>query len=235
MPKSAYTCAACGAIFHRWPSAMAGKENPCCSNACVGKAKTAGLVATKRRRGASLKCEACGNEFYRKPYHVKKGRSRFCSEPCRMKGYELHLIDRSGPRPQNLKGRHISCRFCGKSVYRKKSMIERNIDKTCGKPACVSAYSRSLWGLDPRSPELVAQPRAIRKARRTNFTAKQRKEWLDDECKHCGKTTNLTLDHIVPVCAGGESTRKNAQTLCGPCNNIKAKTTDRDLARRNTP
>lgn len=40
-------------------------------------------------------------------------------------------------------------------------------------------------------------------------------------CKHCGGTTSLSLDHIVPVSRGGGNTLENIQVLCKPCNSKK--------------
>lgn len=40
-------------------------------------------------------------------------------------------------------------------------------------------------------------------------------------CKHCGTSDDLTVDHIIPVAAGGLSFDKNLQTLCRSCNSKK--------------
>ena len=47
--------------------------------------------------------------------------------------------------------------------------------------------------------------------------------WLRDNftCKHCGKRTNLSVDHIFPESKGGEATLDNCQTLCMSCNSRK--------------
>lgn len=224
MPKTVKRCLNCGAE-------VKGKQAKAfCSNACVGEARTKGLIGAKKRRGSVLTCEVCTTEFYRKPFHIKNGRHRFCSEECRLKAHELRMVDRTQPRPKRLKGKTIACVFCGTMVYRKKSMLERNIGKTCGDPACVSAYGRSLWGLSPRKELLTRPKRKYRSG--ANFTAMQIREWLADRCAFCGTTDNLTLDHIIPVCCGGRPTRENAQTLCGPCNNWKSKHFDRPMARK---
>jgi hypothetical protein len=221
------TCQNCGSTFER------KLKLRFCSNACVGEAKSKGLVGAKKRRGQSLICEICSTPFYRKPYHIKKGRSRFCSEECRLKAHEQKLVDRTQPRPKKMRGTTIKCLFCDTQIYRKKSMIDRNIGKTCGDTKCISAYGRSLWGLPPFDPDAFRLPRPKRRNRGSaNFTAAQRQEWLGTYCAWCGSTKNLTLDHITPVCAGGTATRENAQTLCGRCNNIKAATVDRQLARQ---
>lgn len=40
-------------------------------------------------------------------------------------------------------------------------------------------------------------------------------------CLACGSTRNLTMDHILPQCMGGNNEPENLQTLCAMCNNIK--------------
>ena len=40
-------------------------------------------------------------------------------------------------------------------------------------------------------------------------------------CRVCGEHRDLTMDHVVPVSAGGKTTRENLQTLCRPCNSRK--------------
>lgn len=38
------------------------------------------------------------------------------------------------------------------------------------------------------------------------------------KCKCCGKDTNLTFDHIIPLSKGGLDNLKNGQILCFKCN-----------------
>jgi hypothetical protein len=42
-------------------------------------------------------------------------------------------------------------------------------------------------------------------------------------CRRCGSTRNLEIDHIVPICKGGNSEELNLQTLCRRCNRRKWK------------
>lgn len=234
MPKVQFTCQQCGDPFEVFPAFVRHAEkrgSPIrfCSKECLGAARSAGLVAAKKRNGTTLRCDACATPFYVSPSQNKR---RFCSEACRQQGFKLKLIDRTKSRPERKTGKSFACQICGKKTYRRGSQIKRNIDKTCGARECVSAYGRSLWGLEPRAPELVSLPRPKRKQRRTNFTNSQRAQWINTECARCGSQKNLSLDHIIPVCAGGESVRENAQTLCQPCNNWKAANLDRPLARK---
>ena len=43
-----------------------------------------------------------------------------------------------------------------------------------------------------------------------------------EQCKYCGSTENLTLDHKVPTILGGSDDIKNLQCLCKRCNGIKS-------------
>jgi len=78
-----------------------------------------------------------------------------------------------------------------------------------------------------------------RRARKRNapgngISAKERADIfaLYDHCLACGTKENLSLDHIVPLIAGGAHDISNAQVLCMPCNDGKgSKTIDyRSLA-----
>ena len=46
----------------------------------------------------------------------------------------------------------------------------------------------------------------------------------DYTCQYCGiqpGKANLTIDHVLPRCRGGETTWDNVTTACGPCNRRK--------------
>lgn len=230
-------CEFCKTPFYRYPAFHRHAENRgskirFCSVKCTNEGKKTGLVAGKPHTGKTLTCEACKTEFYRPKSMIESGKNRFCSEPCRMQGYELGLIDRTGPRPNRMLGQEIACVICNSTIYRKKSMIERNIDKTCGNRKCIHAYSRSLWNLPPKENPMLDKPKTNRKYRKENFSASQRRAWLGTECIRCGSTENLALDHILAVCNGGKAEKENSQTLCQPCNNWKATNVDRRLVKQ---
>ena len=233
MPKVQLCCKQCGTNFEVFPTFIRHAEKrgspvQFCSKACLGAARSAGTVATKKRRGVEITCEICTKTLYVRPYMAKT--RRFCSASCRSVAEKRGLC--SAPtRPGRKHGQVVACTICGTEKYRQLSHINRNAHKTCGKPACKSAYARSLWGLEPRPDNVVSLPKPKRRVRRTNFTSAQRAAWIEPKCVRCGSEENLSLDHVIAVCAGGESVRDNAQTLCQPCNNWKAANVDRPLAR----
>lgn len=40
-------------------------------------------------------------------------------------------------------------------------------------------------------------------------------------CQYCGSTRNLTIDHLVPRCRGGEDSWQNLCLACSACNSLK--------------
>jgi 5-methylcytosine-specific restriction endonuclease McrA len=45
-------------------------------------------------------------------------------------------------------------------------------------------------------------------------------------CSHCGKTGNMTIDHIIPLSKGGGYNIENLQPLCKSCNSSKLNRTN---------
>ena len=45
-----------------------------------------------------------------------------------------------------------------------------------------------------------------------------------NSCQYCGSTRNLTIDHIIPKCRGGEDTWENLVVACRSCNTKKGNT-----------
>lgn len=53
------------------------------------------------------------------------------------------------------------------------------------------------------------------------LTDKEINKLYRDPCAVCGKTTNQTIDHIIPIDLGGSHGIGNLQTLCLSCNSSK--------------
>lgn len=182
-----------------------------------------------KRTGKTVICSTCRSEFYKKASRVLRDKLHFCSDQCRIAAIKANKIDRKFEQAAQKKriGTVFPCCICGKEKYQRRSYYNRGVSKTCGSHKCISAYSRSLWGLPPRSDEeRTLKRKRPTEARATNFTATQRANWLGGECTVCGTSDNLCLDHLIPVCAGGKSVRTNSLTLCQPCNILKLRCFD---------
>lgn len=63
------------------------------------------------------------------------------------------------------------------------------------------------------------------KPKRKNLSKEMRnkiKERDNFKCCNCGKRfVYLEIDHIIPVCEGGNNDESNLQTLCSECNRQK--------------
>lgn len=186
-----------------------------------------------KKRGKYFTCEKCNTEFYRKKSYVERGHNtRFCSVNC----YTTALKDgevpnRARKRPELKRGASFNCTICGKEFYRKQSLIDRGITKTCGSTACKGAYLKGsnnpFWGQNLSEDVKNKIEEDGRDRKLLNFTLQQRKDWKDDKCAWCGSTERLELDHIIPTMAGGGAYRENAQTLCKKCNIWKMSKVDR--------
>ena len=49
----------------------------------------------------------------------------------------------------------------------------------------------------------------------------QIKQSWNYQCAYCGSAENLTLDHVVPQCKGGEDITRNIVCCCHSCNQSK--------------
>ena len=55
------------------------------------------------------------------------------------------------------------------------------------------------------------------------------RELFDHKCIVCGKTSDLTIDHLYPLSRGYALTRDNAVVLCRSCNSSKLKKLPEDF------
>jgi 5-methylcytosine-specific restriction endonuclease McrA len=82
-------------------------------------------------------------------------------------------------------------------------------------------HSESLTLPHPVVIRLVTYVRVPRDNTRRRITRRAvfaRDSWT---CQYCGRTSHLTVDHVVPRSRGGGSVWENIVTSCAPCNRRK--------------
>ncbi|NMM50539.1 HNH endonuclease [Marinigracilibium pacificum] len=51
----------------------------------------------------------------------------------------------------------------------------------------------------------------------------------DHKCQYCGKSSDLTVDHLVPKAKGGKTTWSNLVTACKRCNTVKGNSSPEEV------
>lgn len=93
-----------------------------------------------------------------------------------------------------------------------------------GKPMSVRRIQQIVLEYVPDYFECRRKPMTQKKKLRTEETAikKQILQYSPRKCAKCGKETDkLAIDHILPVCIGGDNSPENLQLLCTECHKIK--------------
>ncbi|RMH43032.1 MAG: HNH endonuclease [Alphaproteobacteria bacterium] len=72
--------------------------------------------------------------------------------------------------------------------------------------------------VEMRIPSVVVLKEYVKPQKRVAFT--RFNLFLRDEftCQYCGRKGELTFDHVVPRCRGGQTTWENVVAACAPCN-----------------
>ena len=79
-------------------------------------------------------------------------------------------------------------------------------------------WSERMWKI--RQKDKRDRYRAKRYARLRNAPAKMERLGVK-QCKVCSSSSNLTIDHIIPISRGGKNNIENLQILCNTCNQLK--------------
>jgi 5-methylcytosine-specific restriction endonuclease McrA len=98
-------------------------------------------------------------------------------------------------------------------------------------------HSESVTLPQPLVIRLVTYVRVPRDSTRRRITRRAvfaRDSWT---CQYCGRTSHLTVDHVMPRSRGGRSIWENIVTSCAPCNRRKGDRTpvEVDMHPRHKP
>jgi 5-methylcytosine-specific restriction endonuclease McrA len=178
-----------------------------------------------KKTGSFWPCEVCGKDIWRIPDHVRRGVRRTCSRACqsiRFSGEgnpfwgknhspEIREKIKAARRANPPKKKTGPKPGWGHTPETRAAMAVRMVERwKTNRDKMIAALPR---GEDHHQKNINPEPRY-----RRQFTPLQRRDWKADNCAYCGTTDDLTIDHVIPVMAGGKNERTNAQTLCQPCN-----------------
>ena len=84
----------------------------------------------------------------------------------------------------------------------------------------VSEYNESICSpsITLKIPSVIVLKEYVKHSKTAAFT--RFNLFLRDEfiCQYCGKTGQMTFDHVVPRCKGGITSWENVVAACSPCN-----------------
>jgi len=185
-----------------------------------------------KKTGSIIPCCVCGKEVYKPAAYLARGIARMTCGAAECKSANLR-----GANNPFWNRRHDP-----ETRERIKAGRRANPPARTGPPKGfrhtpearekIAAASKAHWARN-RDKMLAIFRETERPNRgvrhRSLFSPAMRRDWLGQSCLWCGDTNALVLDHILPVMCGGKAERKNAQTLCQPCNLWKMVHVDRPL------
>lgn len=206
------TCVKCGVGFEKSPGFM--RAHPT-TRFCSHKCGTSVLAVAGSK--VSVNCCYCGKSFSKRADHLRE--RNFCGTAC------SHEARKKQDAKWNDKA-HISAY---NKMYRdanKDRLIKAAGDwAKRNKEARLQIQARYR---DLHADKITAHT-GLRRSRLsggdlTPAEWSSIKEAHGYRCAHCGadeSKSKLTLDHIVPIKAGGRHTKSNVQPLCRSCNSRK--------------
>lgn len=141
--------------------------------------------------------------------HPSQRKCRFCGNW--KEGTEFTLLPHSG---QSRKTKN-TCDQCERQ--RKRDWVKNNPQK--------QKLASSQW--KKNNPDKIATYNHTRRTKKVGNLGSQQIQDLrmfycpEGGCMSCGKTTKLTLDHVIPIHVGGLNLIDNIQFLCQSCNSRK--------------
>lgn len=193
-----------------------------------------------RKDGHYPVCKECKNKKARQDYQKPdiwqqkaEYRKRYNSDPIKhseqiqrqRQWYAEHWQDPEFRKAERERSKIYDKSMAGKerhSRYRKSEKshaYQREYRKT---------HFKIRYNNDPKYRAKVREWFTIRNnKKRSNGGSLTTEEWValvkaaDGMCLSCGRSIKLTVDHIIPVIAGGKTELDNIQPLCDRCNKSK--------------
>lgn len=190
----------------------------------------------RRRTGTIEICAICKKEFFRPQHNIDCNTKKHCSKACSYaarigsgnpffgKKHDTETRTRisAAVRKNPPKGTGPKKGIFKHTPEAKRKMSEALRLRWQNKRVDMLAYANSGQNIPCDEFKTKTRPQL-------NFLRTQKRDWVNAECAYCSATTDLVLDHIIPIICGGINEKSNAQTLCQPCNRWKMRHVDRPL------
>jgi len=227
--KTWCTCETCGVQFRKKSPACDGRY---CSKTCGGIGRS--HDAKKRRLVRMLKQYAYDKQY--RPWKVglatligycawcglvykqNDTRQQCCSTNCSSRLHYWNNIEQYRFYYKRKLPLYVNCGQCGRKVQR----------PYYWKGKCQTCVEENTRAFQKRRKH----KRKAKEANGENISPKAIYERDGYRCQHCGYKTrpdwggnhdrHPSVDHIVPISAGGEHNWQNLQCLCRKCNSIKS-------------
>lgn len=194
------TCPTCGEPFRVIRPAQRFCSRTCffrsgisANNGCVGAAKVSAAWEHRPRTSVTRECRVCGRGFTVYPSELPKRAAVYCGAKCAGNARErlFHTCEWCGDSYEVIPSRLGHTRFCSHRCL-VLSLAEKNTKlATEAKSRCASKH----W--------LVRRREVLE---RDNFT-----------CRKCGRTSDLTVHHLVSWRKTQDDSPENLLTLCRGC------------------
>ena len=215
-------CAECGCSL-----AGANPRRKFCTPRCKSRYHERGRIVACPR----VTCPSCSLEF--QPVRTSQ---RFCSPACQQSGRPSRGVGDPAricaACGTSIGEKNSRARFCSRacaSWARKKGAKPRLRRQTCVNCGCAIAAGKRVSSVYcTRRCRNIARAAAHRAAARGSLTLELKpKDWHRICarylwcCFYCGRKTELTFDHVMPVSRGGRHSIGNVLPACGSCNSSK--------------
>ena len=223
------TCKVCGKQFkcHSWNTATCDDCLEAGFKYCTSCGTVKPVSEFHFRKGKPYICNTCHYAKCRKSnkstnYQAKLNERYRTDEEYRKKQIEASMASYNKRLEQDAEYMESRNKACRERRYERYHTDDDYRDKT-RKYKCEYEYNR--YHTDEEYKERI-KIRTSDRARRVrgNFTVAQWHEAcaaFNCTCAYCGAKADLTMDHVVPVSQGGETTVGNIIPACRSCNSSK--------------
>ncbi|WP_284076323.1 HNH endonuclease [Herbaspirillum aquaticum] len=101
----------------------------------------------------------------------------------------------------------------------------RVLDAYLGRPGFAAALIAVSWAEQSDGAAILKGFCSVSAERKSLGRTIRKKVLASGRCAVCGATSDLVIDHKIPIVRGGSCDESNLQSLCAPCNRAKGRKT----------